>query len=516
MSTDAPKPEFEEKAPISLDEDLRALSLEPGGFGARRAELWPKLLGAKPFEERVTKEDEVSHPDERQIRLDTDRSFVMYPVDPSDDKAPLQEELHRLIVSIFRKRRKLNYFQGYHDIISVLFLTLPEEVCLSTAEKMSLHRLRDSMGASLEPTLGLLRVTRNLLRVCDPPYADLLERNAPLPFYALSNLLTLFAHDIPTLPLIQHVFDYLLCREPLAVVYLCAAVLLSRKDEVHWLEQEDEEGMMHSLLSSLPDITDGEESQVLVGDDIKISAKDEDTYLPLEADADEYSPSDVVYPKYEAVADDGDATAEAAIPLPPSPSPKLRKLAHEPSSERQSSASQGPPRPTLSLTSLLQSSDALYAQYPPTHPGLRLASIMGPQSVVFTWNDRIPDDDAEKMVERTDLVVYPNLDEEEAMADAAKANDARTKESDRNKRRPRRKLHKRFRLRDRRVVMVAGAVLVLGVAMAVYGQKQGGRGGLLDMLRDSESRRHWMQLGGWVGGAVVGIGGRLRGLGDLW
>lgn len=53
---------------------------------------------------------------------------------------------------------------------------------------------------------------------------DIAHRTAPLPFYALSNLLTLFSHDMPTLELNQHVFDYLLCRPPITVVYLATAV----------------------------------------------------------------------------------------------------------------------------------------------------------------------------------------------------------------------------------------------------------------------------------------------------
>ena len=82
---------------------------------------------------------------------------------------------------------------------------------------------------------------KNLLHLADVKYAETLERyvlgtipqlvssnfqyrTSPLPFYALSNLLTLFSHDMPTLPLIQHVFDYLLCRPPIAVVYLATAV----------------------------------------------------------------------------------------------------------------------------------------------------------------------------------------------------------------------------------------------------------------------------------------------------
>lgn len=90
------------------------------------------------------------------------------------------------------------------------------------------------------------RILKYLLRLADPDYAALLERcarivklsniavsdnyitssarNTPLPYFALSNLLTLFSHDVPTLELIQHIFDFLLCRPPIATVYLAAAV----------------------------------------------------------------------------------------------------------------------------------------------------------------------------------------------------------------------------------------------------------------------------------------------------
>lgn len=49
---------------------------------------------------------------------------------------------------------------------------------------------------------------------------------SPLPYHALSNILTLFSHDVPALPQIQHVWDFLLVREPLAVIWLAAAVSL--------------------------------------------------------------------------------------------------------------------------------------------------------------------------------------------------------------------------------------------------------------------------------------------------
>lgn len=81
---------------------LRERSLQPGGFGFGRVDLWygasstgttwltyyiarPKLLHAiVPLEADsldLSREPNTdSHRDERQIGLDTDRSFVLYPV----------------------------------------------------------------------------------------------------------------------------------------------------------------------------------------------------------------------------------------------------------------------------------------------------------------------------------------------------------------------------------------------------------------------------------------------------
>lgn len=93
----------------------------------------------------------------------------------------MKAKLNELIVSVFRKRPTLSYYQvrirvlysewnlllnagtqGYHDIVSVLFLTLPPEIQLVSTEKLSLHRLRDSMGTGLEPLVGLLRLVHSL------------------------------------------------------------------------------------------------------------------------------------------------------------------------------------------------------------------------------------------------------------------------------------------------------------------------------------------------------------------
>ena len=110
---------------------------------------------------------------------------------------------------------------------------------------MQLHQYVDKHSGTHST---FLRVLKRVLALADQEYAARLARFVPssgavprpdpcphptrhtaLPYYSLSNLLTLFSHDVPTLPLIQHVFDYVLSRPPEIIVYLSAAVsLMSR------------------------------------------------------------------------------------------------------------------------------------------------------------------------------------------------------------------------------------------------------------------------------------------------
>ncbi|KAF8216412.1 hypothetical protein K438DRAFT_1558431 [Mycena galopus ATCC 62051] len=501
-------------------ETYRSMSLASGGFGEKRADIWSKVLHATPQKaaENLSDDESFSHPDERQIRLDTDRSFVLYPVDPKTDKDKLQSELNELLVEIFRKRPKLNYFQasptslrahpslisgeqGYHDIMTVLLLSLPRELQLPCAEQLSLQRVRDSMGATLEPVLGLLRVMQNLLRAADPQYAELLERQvasiivcgmilnstrtSPLPYYALPNLLTLFSHDMPTLPLIQRVFDYLLCRPPIYVVYLASAIILCRKQEVERLEEEGDEGMMHSILSALPEIVeddsladDPQPKEEPLSDDL-ILEKEESEHVPHVTQ----DPPDLLVPSKHldemSIADTQteppplDASLEDSNSAPP---PNPRKV--------------WKPKPRT-LTEILNMSDTLYKMHPPADPSLQLHRIMGPQSTIFTWSIHVSDmpssDEAERMVERLDLVVYP-----EPLPVESKERDTEM---------PRRQRFKRRTGTGTGTVgLLVGAGLVLGVAVAisVYSARQGG-----DPTRD------WRKLGRWVGGVLAGASERV-------
>lgn len=173
-----------------------------------------------------------------------------------------------------------------------------------------------------------------------------------------------------------------------------------------------------------------------------------------------------------------------------------------PTSSRSNSPSltDGNKRARISLSILLQHADDLYSLYPPTTPSLALDRVFAANSVIYTWHEDpslLPkDDDAEEMVEHPELIVLPyaeTLEEEKEKAELEQ------KEKERETRR-RRKLQKRRRVVIERGVVLATAVVVVGVAMAVYGGRSSGM---------RVERQDWRRMSRWLGGALIGAGERL-------
>lgn len=409
-----------------------------------------------------------------------------------------------------------------------------------------------------------------------------------MPYYALSNLLTLFSHDMPTLALIQHTFDYLFVRTPVACVYIAAAVclfssthftshfymqmVLSRKEEVTWLAAVGEEGMLHSILSGLPILyeegeegvpplpaPDSEAAQVTKAEDVTGTVDEKIKVHPLpngdhvpESTAKPEEPSiaepvlststlnqrlscdkreavvrhplptrspstasgdiDVVgnpfTPSSDLSAMEADRTALNGEPLEdgsPTSTENDTTLADEliikgesedtkpaptltstPPSKPELEASEPwpdalgqPTKARMSLSSLLRQADDLFARFPPSHQKLDLDKIMGPRSTIFTWTESSsflpPDDELEQYVKTPGLVVLPYLDPlEEAIMKEKEEREQETRKVERRK-----KLRKNIfaRTNGQKKAVFAGAVLALGVAVAVYGIRSPGDAG---------------------------------------
>ena len=170
-----------------------------------------------------------------------------------------------------------------------------------------------------------------------------------------------------------------------------------------------------------------------------------------------------------------------------------------------------PAKARLSLSSLLRQADELFVRFPPSHPKLDLDKIMGPRSTIFTWTDSFStlpsDDELEQYVKTPHLVVLPYVDPLEEILRKEKE----AKELERRGVERRRKLRKSLfaRVRAEKRTVLAGAVLALGVAMAVYGFRAPG-----DLGR-GHPRGDWRKLLRYIGGLLLAGGdtfvGRLLG-----
>ncbi|KAG9119378.1 hypothetical protein FRC07_005610 [Ceratobasidium sp. 392] len=447
---------------------LAHLSSQPGGFQEARTVAWPFLLHAtstatvvdakenkydEHTEEKLQHASSKPHRDERQVGLDTNRAFVHYPVESQQSKDRRKKQLTELILGVLEQHPQLSYFQGYHDIISTLQLTLhpsldtDEEalrILRACALKISLHRTRDAMGVGLEPLTGQLRILRRLLHLADPELATLIEETAALPYWAISPLMTLYTHDLPTLELAQRVMDWILCRPPDAVIYLVAAFTIEKKKEAQKLTEAGDDGMMHSFLSSLPEL-EADELELEIGDEqvggaetpvaqAAGSVTEVETSSIAPSLTNDSSPTEtpcssgMATPSNREAIDSGLSKPMVDEVLESRTDVEERSMDHSsfasPPSPASSTSSLPLPvvssnKPLVSavpLSRILQEADKLRDKYPISHKKLRLSDTMGPNSMLRTWStdpQEVPGDDvAEEAVIDTGSVVLPDLDDD--------------------------------------------------------------------------------------------------------
>lgn len=105
------------------------------------------------------------------------------------------------------------------------------------------------MLSSLEPALAQLELLRPILRAADPVLYDHLPKSQPS--FALAGTITMFAHNIQDYKDITRLFDFFLARHAVMPIYLFAAVVLSKRDELLEIDQDDED-ILYVMLGRLP------------------------------------------------------------------------------------------------------------------------------------------------------------------------------------------------------------------------------------------------------------------------
>ena len=111
------------------------------------------------------------------------------------------------------------------------------------------------MLSTLDPAISQLELLRPIFRAADPELYEHMPKSQPS--FALAGTITMFAHNIQAYKDITRLFDFFLARDAVMPIYLFAAVVLSRRDELLEIEKEDED-ILYVMLGKLPEPFDVE------------------------------------------------------------------------------------------------------------------------------------------------------------------------------------------------------------------------------------------------------------------
>ena len=246
--------------PADLD-SIRRIGRQHGFPSQSRPRLWSLLLGVDSDDIDATEldgGDNQEHPDEKQVVLDTNRSFtnlrelenVAWQAEAVPD---LKLALERVIIDVLRTHPYLHYYQGLHDIAQLLLVVCGEARAKVLLRRMSEVYLRDFMLSTLQPTTTLLHLTFDLLRLVDRPLHDHLTAIGVEPFFAIASLLTWWTHLLDDHEDSCRMFDYLLSSPSSAILYTIVSAMVEKRDEALACDSSD---MAFFLLSKPPtDVT---------------------------------------------------------------------------------------------------------------------------------------------------------------------------------------------------------------------------------------------------------------------
>jgi hypothetical protein len=159
-----------------------------------------------------------------------------------------------------------HYYQGLHELLSIVTLSAVGEhvndIVPVTRNLVRTH-LSPFCTRSLELTEAMLYAMHYVLveETGGGRMVQMLEASgvAPESHYAISWLLTWFAHVTDDVPTLQKLFDFLLPRSEKGIIFICAAAVLKQEAEVlnrAFADRDtttiDDFGIVYATMSSLP------------------------------------------------------------------------------------------------------------------------------------------------------------------------------------------------------------------------------------------------------------------------
>eukprot|EP01084_Bolivina_argentea_P269293 457641_1 len=228
--------------------ELRRLSRNGFVTNELRKKAWPLLLGCGNNEtESDNKNDnqdkETKHNYYDQIKKDAIRSMHHFDVTKNyslKERQREQEALERILNGIFMNNKNLHYTQGFHDMCSVFYIVCGENLGQKLSENLAKRHMRDLVRENMNVYQFILKLLFPLLSLVDIELYNILSPLSSI--FALSWLLTWFAHNIGTFNDISRLYDFFLSTHPLMPLYFSVSLLIQCKSQLYKINKIENGG----------------------------------------------------------------------------------------------------------------------------------------------------------------------------------------------------------------------------------------------------------------------------------
>jgi len=191
-----------------------------------------------------------THKDNKQVQLDVIRSMCNFGMRKTERERRLSE-LATVINSVLAANPDLHYYQGYNDVCSIVILVMGDvDNARRVAERLAKQHLREAMNPTLMSVQQALQLVVRIVQRRDKALWRALEEIGVDPVFALSWILTWFAHDLHSLSQIERLYDFFVASHPLMSLYVSAAVLCYFRQPI--LAAGGDYSVVHGLMQSLP------------------------------------------------------------------------------------------------------------------------------------------------------------------------------------------------------------------------------------------------------------------------
>ena len=158
-----------------------------------------------------------------QIDKDVTRSLNSYKLESLLNH--YRSQLSNILLALFQTNKEWSYIQGFNDVWSVFLYVVNEDMGYHTSWSATRYFMKDYLRSNIE--LGVIPALKLMMGIIKENNIDVYNKLSFMdtPTFAVSWIITWFAHDLDNIKDVFRIYDFWLASHPSSIIYLSAATV---------------------------------------------------------------------------------------------------------------------------------------------------------------------------------------------------------------------------------------------------------------------------------------------------